>query len=158
MTTTPLNDLKSRLLDKVKPNCDTGCWEWTAAKLKCGYGIIATPGRINKLAHRVSYELHCGEIPDGLFVCHTCDNRTCINPSHLFVGTNAENMADMRAKGRQRRGVTQRSAKLTEADVIAIRAADGVLHRDLAQRYGVDKSQISCIRSGKYWSHVGGSG
>jgi hypothetical protein len=146
--------VESRLLSKVNVDEETGCWYWTACKISVGYGRLNVGGTI-KLAHRVAYELYCAPIPEGMHVCHTCDNRGCVNPEHLFVGTNMDNVLDKMKKGRQTRGSTHGPAKLSESDVVAIREAEGVLHRDLAARFGVDKSQISCIRSGKYWAHVG---
>lgn len=103
----------------------------------------------------MSYELHHGDIKDGLYVCHRCDNPVCVNPEHLFLGTSAENSADRDAKGRHitHRGSDNVSAKLTEEDVIAIRASDGK-GIVLAAYYGVSPSRISEIRTGKKWRHV----
>ncbi len=143
-----------RLLEKAEVNPETGCWDWTACKVWGGYGRINVAGKA-KLAHRISYELHRGPVRDDLQVCHTCDNRGCINPEHLFVGTNMDNVADKMEKGRQSRGSTHGPAKLTESDVIAIRAAEGFLHRELADRFGVDKTTISHIRARRFWAHVG---
>lgn len=162
-----MTPLSERILSKINIDADTGCWDWMGCRFVSGYGQIIN-NRKKLLTHRVSYEQHRGPIPAGMCVCHTCDNRACINPKHLFLGTNAENVADKVAKGRQAvgakitanrrntgaRGTESGNAKLTDADVISIRAANGVLQRELAARYGVDQSQISNIRAGKRWPHL----
>lgn len=145
--------LLERLTAKICINTKTGCWEWTASKHRDGYGQIWVNGTMRK-AHRASYELHFGPIQDGMNICHRCDNRACINPDHLFSGAPADNSSDMTAKGRQARGINHPRAKLSEADVIAIRAAVGVTQQDLAAQYGVYQQLISYIRSGKGWSHI----
>lgn len=103
----------------IHPVLNTRCWEWTGATLKCkngNYGLITANGRGGYLAHRLSYEIHFGAIKAGLNVCHHCDNPSCVNPTHLFLGDNAANAADRDAKGRQvvRRGEEFTHAKLTE--------------------------------------------
>lgn len=145
--------LKDRLMSKFIVDESTGCWNWTTSR-RAGYGSIWVDGK-NRRAHRVSYELHHGDIKDGLYVCHRCDNPVCVNPEHLFLGTSAENSADRDAKGRHitHRGSDNVSAKLTEEDVIAIRASDGK-GIVLAAYYGVSPSRISEIRTGKKWRHV----
>ena len=148
----PLSD---RFNSNVCRDDGTGCWNWTAYKDKNGYGRIGV-NYTSRPAHRVSYEMYCGEIPDGMMVLHSCDNASCVNPGHLSLGTHSENMADMVKKGRQVRGAAHKRpcAKLTETDVIAIRAATGVLQRELAAQYGVGQDEISRIRSGKRWNHL----
>lgn len=146
-----------RLMSKVRKDGNSGCWDWTASKDTHGYGHLRYQGRI-KLAHRMSYELHCGAIPAGMQVCHHCDNRICLNPEHLFLGTWRDNMIDKLAKGRQSRvrqpGSKNPLAKLSEADIRAIRADTTTLQKDLAQRYGVSRPHISQIQSGGRWGHI----
>lgn len=143
-----------RLLSKILVNAETGCWNWTGAKYDSGYGQFYVRSKHYK-AHRISYELHCKEIPTGLHVLHRCDNRGCVNPDHLFLGTNADNMADKVTKGRQSHtgilGSANGRARLTDADVAAIRSAIGTTHHALAAQYGISQPQISLIRSGKRW-------
>jgi hypothetical protein len=143
-----------RLLSKIKVDKVAECWEWQAQRSRDGYGKLQLRGK-KHLAHRLSFEVHCGPIPDGINVCHRCDNPCCINPSHLFLGTQADNIADKFAKGR---GVTPRlfgadhsQAKLTEADVLAIRASSAS-QSQMAKAFGVSKSTIGSIRTGKTWA------
>ena len=154
-----------RLMAMVELDGRTGCWNWTGTKIRKGYGKFFVNGKFRR-AHRASYELHCGPIPDGMFVCHRCDNPACVNPDHLFLGTHAENMADMTAKGRNRlgsrgdanapfkRGADNPAAKLTQEDALAIRSAVGVTGVALAAKYGVSPRQIFRIRDGKKWAHL----
>lgn len=149
----------------VKIQGGDGCWEWTGTKLSggdVGYGLCYFD-RKAKVAHRVAYEMHYGPIPDGLNALHRCDNRPCVRPDHLFLGTQADNVHDMHRKGRHRfvvppppRGELNRGAKLTAEQVLAIRAAiaDGARSCDLAARYGVRESQIGRIKHGLRWRHL----
>lgn len=105
--------------ERLWPKVDTtggvdSCWEWLAAKKQGGYGKIGIGGKYGGwvLAHRVAWELENGQIPSGLVVCHKCDNPGCCNPSHLFLGTQPDNLADMRRKGRDCRGERMRIAVL----------------------------------------------
>lgn len=133
------------------------CWTWTARKTPQGYGRFSVNG-VNKLAHRVAYEQLKSPIPNGLQVLHRCDNPSCVNPDHLWLGSNADNVADKVAKGRCASvvGSANPKSKLRDADVLAIRAAigQGVKQRDLAEQYGVTQTQICTIAQRKQWSHL----
>ena len=133
-----------------------GCWEWTGYKNDKGYGVLNLGGE-RILAHRFAYKL-VAEIPDGMFVLHRCDNPGCVRVKHLFLGTKADNNADMTAKGRARRGTNMdgtdnHQAKLNEADVRAIRASQesGPV---LSRRYGVTNTTIWGIRKRLIWKHI----
>ena len=132
-----------------------GCWEWRASKGNKGYGQFLINGQIRQ-AHRVSYQLYVGEIPEGLYVCHRCDNPGCVNPSHLFLGTQTDNMRDCENKGRgvHPSGEQHYFAKLTEKQVAEIRARrnDGTTQTDLANEYGVSQPTISHIFCGDTWA------
>ena len=132
------------------------CWEWTAAKINAGYGQVSLNGT-TVLAHRFAWVLHFGDIPEGLCVLHKCDNRGCVRPDHLWLGTKADNQRDMVDKGRSARlqGEDHGRSKLTEAQAILIKntypAASQYL---LADVYGIDQSQISRIINGDNWRHL----
>ena len=98
-----LGGVLSRFNAKWTPDPGTGCWLWTASLTGPGYGQFGVKGRV-ELAHRVSYELHVGAIPDGLCVLHRCDVRHCVNPNHLFLGTHSDNSRDCVSKGRHGNG------------------------------------------------------
>lgn len=141
----------------AKVNKTNDCWLWTACKVS-GYGAFGMNGTHYK-AHRVSFIMHNGDIPEGYDVCHSCDNPLCVNPHHLFAGTEADNMRDMKNKNRNNscKGEGNAHAKLKEQDVITIRneyAKGGATTRELASRYGVTSSTISAITRRLKWRHV----
>jgi hypothetical protein len=144
--------IRERLLDSVVA-AHGGCWHSTYNKDKDGYPNFSINSR-RKRAARVSYEEFGGEIPNGLHVCHSCDNRSCINPAHLFLGTNLENHRDKVSKGRQVRGTRVHTALLTEGDVRQIRSRHDQTGAALARAFGVRKETIYAIRNGSSWSHI----
>ena len=137
---------------------DAGCWEFHATNTVRGYGRVTYGGTENTgYAHRLSYQHYVGEIPDGKILRHRCDNRICINPNHLQLGTKRENSQDMVDRGRSLKGERHHKSKLTEQDVRDIRDeyAKGVLtQRMIGETYGVSDAQISHIVSRKGWAHV----
>lgn len=128
---------------------DSGCLIWPGSIEKTGYGRATYKGR-KWWAHRLAYTLSVGPIPAGKIICHRCDNPRCVNPDHLFLGTRPENSADMLRKGRSAKGERHSQSKLTERDVLAIRA-DARTQRIVAAEYGIDRVTVSDIRRGKSW-------
>lgn len=128
------------------------CYVWTGAKTPSGRGKINTGGR-TRYAYAVALELRGRSIPAGYCVCHACDNPSCVNHRHLFIGTQAENVSDCLAKRRHQYGAARANSKLSEQDVRDIRGdrASGVA---LAHRYGVSTATISMVITGKHWRHV----
>lgn len=128
-----MKTVEERFFEKVHINIKSGCWEWTAQRLprgscnmKSGYGMFHDLKQgvwKKKTSHRKSYEMFHGEIPHGKFVCHTCDNPCCVNPSHLFLASHGENMADMKKKGRSadKKGEKQGKSKLKSNEVVVCR-------------------------------------
>jgi len=160
--------LEDRFWAKVQRGGPDDCWLWLAGTFYRGYGQIRVglPGeRVQKRsAHRVSWELAHGPIPEGLFVCHACDTPACVNPAHLFLGTNADNVADMFAKGRNRtnppRGETHSSAVLTEAQAREILERYAAapkkfgLQRQFGREYGVNSRTINVLVKRHTWKHL----
>jgi HNH endonuclease len=154
------------------------CWVWTRSTHDFGYGRTRDKEGNTRFAHRKAWRLTYGEIPEGLDVLHRCDNPPCVRPTHLFLGTDADNVADKMAKGREShvgcpggdehwshrdpesvpRGSERGHAKLTEADVLDIRKrhAKGEAQSALADEFGIDKATLHAIVHGTKWTHVGG--
>lgn len=159
-----------------------GCWDWTAARKSYddpvySYGVVCIGSKSDNWkimrAHRLSYELHTGPIPEGMIVCHRCDRPCCVNPAHLFVGTPADNTRDMHEKGRHRaekgdqssarrrpecivRGSEHFRSKLNEEKVVEIRrlAASGVSGCEIARRFGMSQQGTRSVIVRRTWKHV----
>lgn len=165
-----------RFWDMVdKSDGPNACWPWTGYT-KDGYGRMKAIGRDNEFTHRVAWKIANGPIPEGVFICHHCDNPPCCNPKHLFEGTNADNMLDMRRKNRSAvglkngsftqperrpRGERAGSSKLTEDEVRRMRETyyrGGVTQERLSVRYGISQSCVSAAVSRKAkrktWTHI----
>jgi hypothetical protein len=146
-----------RFWDKVKRDSDNGCWEWTSAiGSKYGHGSFSLNGK-PVYAHRLSWEIHNGSIPKGKIVCHHCDNPKCVNPKHLFMGTQRENVADMMRKGRHkpppkkiREPKPGYFKKITAQQVEEIKGLRlmGIKLSRIANQFGVSDSMVSRIASG----------
>lgn len=160
--------METRFWSRVDKTSDlNGCWIWTGTKNAKGYGKIGRPGQDSGevRVHRYSWELHHGAIPEGFLVCHHCDNTSCVNPDHLFIGTPKDNTQDMLAKGRDYQGEPRRGnlnglAKLTWEDVREIRKLYGVYRpykhgvvtqRELADRFNVSEAAIGFIVRNEHW-------
>lgn len=148
--------VEDRLKRRVEIDPLTQCWLWTGSLSGKGYGQFRVDSSRPQLAHRVSYGLFVGP-PGDSFVLHRCDTPRCINPEHLFLGTQADNVADMQSKGRARKrgipGEANCQAKLTEASVRSIRLSHAS-DADLAKQYGVGSSTVRDARHRKTWAHV----
>lgn len=120
------------------------CWLWRSAGYPSGYGALKVAGSM-KPAHRISWEIHRGSIPEGMLVCHTCDVRRCVRPDHLFLGTNLDNMADMRSKGRKiyHGGHPPRKLSADQISEIKELLSQGLLQREVAARFDVTQATIS---------------
>lgn len=158
LTRHDIQEIEKRFKRKLAPGGPDDCWEWTGQRDR-GYGnVVFGRAKRSLRAHRLAYVLHNGMIPEylnGMLACvlHRCDNPPCCNPKHLFLGTNTDNIDDMMRKNRQNKGENSGRAKLTDENVLAIRAATkdiGKLHTV----YGVSPGTIMMVRSGNSWKHL----
>lgn len=149
-------DVKAHLLARSRTSSG-GCIEFQGAKTS-GYGYVNLGGK-NYLTHRLAWMLYKGEIPEGMHVCHHCDNPPCMNVDHLFLGTDADNVADKIAKGRMRwgthphKGELSPTSKLTEIQAREILVAEGRT-KDISQRFGISRQVVYGIKSRRAWKHL----
>lgn len=129
---------------------DNGCWVWLGSKDKNGYGVVR---RNNKtyFAHRYSFYLENNYFPSKLYVLHKCDNTACVNPNHLFLGTQKDNMDDMKSKGRDNRYSGNRKLSLNEVKEIRSKLANGKRNKDVAIEYKISVHHVSKIKNNIYW-------
>jgi hypothetical protein len=159
--------------DRFWPRLDKSgtCWEYRGGHNSFGYGLFPVHDQQGKLtsvrAHRMAWELTHGPIPEGVLVCHRCDNPACCNPEHLFLGTHADNNRDMRSKGRsyyhfrehpeaRQHGTASHYAKLTDDQVREIRrlSDQGMKRQDVANIFGISRENVGYIALRKTWKHV----
>ena len=160
-------DPKERIKNLSIEDKNTGCWNWIGTKngntqIK-SYGKLTIGSRTNGTrknvsAHRYSYQIFIGEIDDGLYVCHKCDNPSCVNPEHLFLGTRQDNVNDRESKGRNKPNLGEKNpiSKLTEVDIISAKRlrAKGETFQSIANRFGVNKTTIIRAVNGTHWKHI----
>jgi hypothetical protein len=169
----PTEKDQSRFEEKIIRSADTDCWKWAGARYPNGYGAFLLNRRVS-CAHRASYRIYIGTIKEGFYICHSCDERDCVNPAHLFQGTPHDNTQDMMKKGRHwifderkyrhgefcptgsKPGCKPKewlNAKLTEDQVRSIRYAPGT-QQSIADLYGISQAQVSKIKLRQSWKTV----
>ena len=148
-----------RFWNNVNKGADHECWGWLASSDSCGYGRFRFRSKLLS-AHRVSWEIHNGKIPNGLHILHKCDNPNCVNPNHLSLGTHQDNMNDRGAKkrtsGGNLKGEANKASRFSESDIITMRdlAKQGVKQKEIASQFGTTQPVISNIINHKYWTHI----
>lgn len=156
MTGRPPSDPVKRFWSKVDRSTEDACWLWKGNLNRHGYGefwAYNIPPKPRVAAHRFSYAMFVGSLGDDECVCHRCDTPACVNPRHLFKGTNRENIADRQKKGRTARGEKVTRAVLNEEKVREIRE-DPRIYREIANDYGVSEYAIQCVKRRMTWKHV----
>ena len=154
----------SNLEEKLKLNSienENGCWIWQGSKSNHGYGSVSVSRGKTMLVHRLAFKLWCGELPDYLFVCHHCDEPLCVNPNHLFLGTNQDNIDDKIFKGRAYTGIHKgernENSVLTEYKVKEIKKLlmkGSQSQSEIAKAFGVSKQCITDIKLDRVWKHI----
>jgi len=146
--------VEERFFDFFIPEPNSGCWLWVGSVSDSGYGKFSIGNHVQVQAHRFSWELHNGDIPEGLFACHKCDVRCCVNPEHLFIGTQSDNLNDMVQKRRDNpaRGERNARSRFTEEKIQAIRSDTRRL-RIIAAAYDISISWVTEIKAGRGWRH-----
>lgn len=151
------SEIQQYIKDRVCTHPGTGCWEWAMAVSEQGYGVAAV-GQKKASSHRIAYAAFVADIPAGINVCHRCDNPSCCNPEHLFLGSQKDNIQDCIRKGRKadKRGERHHLSKLTDKDVRQIRSLKGagLLPSQVALMYPVGRWQINAIWHNQGWTHV----
>lgn len=148
------DEMKEKLLSNIQEV--NGCWEWQGARHKQGYGHFPYKRSV-QLAHRISWRLFNGEIPRGMNVCHKCDNTSCVNPEHLFLGTQIQNMRDMfKKKRKNHQGENHPRVKLTQQQVLEIREMikNGFTQEEVCRKYGITNGHVGSIRHRRTWKCI----
>ena len=146
--------LPPRIETKIMPEPNSGCWIWLGGTNQKNYGHIwSSELKRHERAHRMVYEILNSPIPVGLHLLHRCDNPYCVNPDHMFVGTNAENMADRDAKGRQASGARNGNARLTEDKARQILLAPGTI-TEIARQFGISRTNVRDIKTRRIWKNL----
>jgi hypothetical protein len=159
-------DLKIKIDSLCTPEPNTGCWLWIGSINKFGYGMVGY-NRIQNYAHRLSYEVYKGSIPEGLLIRHSCDQPSCVNPDHLELGTDMDNNKDMVNRGREwyqktvsnfRVGESVSNSKYTESQIVNVYKLlkQGVPVCEISKTLNIPRNHISNIKSGKCWNHITG--
>lgn len=153
-----MKSLEDRFWGKVNKLSINECWVWTGCKEKMGHGRIRVNKSTREMAHRLSYILANGEIPKDKCVCHSCDNPSCVNPNHLWVGSKGQNNTDRASKGRSAKAIGElnNSSKLTNENVIEIKnlIKGGVKPKQLAIKFNVSQATIGRIKNNLGWNQV----